>query len=79
MKQQESDETLESIRAWEEQEEKRYKFVAGLLVHIEEDILGWEVEKIALPQLRRAAVFHVAHSSDKDGRLGSKRTAATIR
>ena len=43
MKQRASDETLESIRAWAEPEEKCYKF-AGLLVNVEENALGWEVE-----------------------------------
>ena len=76
MKQQASDETLESIRAWEEQEEK---FVAGLLEHIEEDALGWEMERIILPQQRRAAKFQIAHTSAIGSRLGYKRTVATIR
>ena len=42
---------------WAEQEEKGYKFVVGLLVHIDEDTLGWIVERIVLPQLKRVAVF----------------------
>ena len=60
---------------WAEQEEKGYKFVVGLLVYIEEDALVWVVERIVLPQLRRAAVFQIAHSSANiGGHLGSKRT-----